>query len=279
MNSKKISRRRSPPVADASKKLSQMAEFRNEAKAAQDFRSKDAGTAEETRAASPLGPTHRFLAPGPAGEKLQQSLDDFQGEHPQVFKGAESESRQAQQSMDKAAESLQASNANSPTATQKATQDLEKLSSALQNQSADRQLADAYKLKKMLDQEIRTFDQRSKSDSNISEEQVQQTVKEARETLNQLKNLAEQEPTRDAFKQPLRDSLTGQNKVDLDAKLNRLERPKRLEEALEGGTKEAKAADASQALGKVSKAFDESQPGSCKWPTRGWPQAGRTGQL
>ena len=65
--------------------------------------------------------------------------------------------------MDKAAESLQARNANSPTATQKATQDLEKLGSALQNQSADRQLADAYKLKKMLDQEIRTFDQRSRA--------------------------------------------------------------------------------------------------------------------
>jgi hypothetical protein len=41
-----------------------------------------------------------------------------------------------------------------------------------------------------------------------------------------------------------------------------LERPKRLEEALDGASKEQRAAEASQALGKVSRAFEESQPGS-----------------
>jgi len=58
----------------------------------------------------------------------------------------------------------------------------------------------------------------------------------------------------------LRDALSGENKIDLDVKLNRLEKPRRLDDVQEGSTREQRAGEAEKALSKVSKAFDESEP-------------------
>ncbi len=123
--------------------------------------------------------------------------------------------------------------------------------------SATQQLADAYKLKQMLDQQGKAFAQYAEGTNNISDNALQKTAGEARETLNQLKRVAEQEPTRDAFGDPLRDALSGTNKVDLDAKLNQLQ--------MASGDEPAKREQAGQArdgLGKVSKAFGASEPGA-----------------
>jgi len=72
--------------------------------------------------------------------------------------------------------------------------------------------------------------------------------------VNQLKKAAEQEPTRDAFAQPLRDALSGENKVDLDTRLNQLQH------AQEDVEKRDRAEQAKQGLSKVSQAFDASEP-------------------
>src|SRR5262249_364910 len=78
----------------------------------------------------------------------------------------------------------------------------------------------------------------------------------ARETLDQLKKTSEEEPTRNAFGPALRDALSGQNKVDLDAKLMQLE------QAQDESAKQQRAAEAKDGLSKVSKAFEDSQPAS-----------------
>jgi hypothetical protein len=88
----------------------------------------------------------------------------------------------------------------------------------------------------------------------VSDAEVDRTASEARETLNQLKKVAEQEPTRDAFGPPLRAALSGPNKVELDSKLARLQL------AQDQATRQQRAGEAQDALSKVSKAFEESEP-------------------
>jgi len=139
----------------------------------------------------------------------------------------------------------------------------------MRNQSLEHQLADAYRLKQMLDQQIKTLNQSAKPESEVSEEAVRKAANEARETVSQLKKVAEQEPTRDAFGDPLRDALSGDRKVDLDVKLNRLDRPRRLEDVQDGATRQERATEAGKALADVSKAFEQSQPGALRMAQRG----------
>ena len=104
--------------------------------------------------------------------------------------------------MTKAAESLQKKSNDARTATQQATQQLEKLSEAMKSDTTGQQLADAYKLKQMLDKQIQTLGKCANpgAGGQVSDAEVDRTASEARETLDQLKKVAEQEPTRDAFR-------------------------------------------------------------------------------
>jgi hypothetical protein len=187
---------------------------------------------------------------------LQKSLTEFEQQHPRPFKGTQAEAQQTQEAMNTATDSLQRKRTEARTATQQATQQLEKLTEAMKSESAGRQLADAYKLKQMLDKQIQTFGECANpgAGGGVSSAEADRTASEARETLNQLKKVAEQEPTRDAFGPPLRNALSGTNKVELDSKLARLQL------AQDEPAKRERASDARDALGKVSKAFDESEP-------------------
>jgi hypothetical protein len=245
------------PVADASKRLNQMAEFRNEAKAAQQFVQK---TTEQQRN---IEGRAKAQAPGSyprlASEErqLQKSLEDFKQQHPQAFNGTDSESKAAQEAMSKAADSLEKKSAEAAKTAQQASENLEKLGEAMTSNSAAQQLADAYKMKQMLDQQAKTFAQYAEGTNNVSDNDLQRTAGAARETINQLKRVAEQEPTRDAFGDPLRDALSGTNKVDLDAKLNQLQMA-----SSDTSAKREQAAQAGDGLGKISKAFGASEPGA-----------------
>ena len=242
------------PVVDSAQLLKAMAEFKNETKAAEDFlrkaveqqrtieqKARTAGKADQARLAG-------------QEQQLKNSLQDFQEQHPKLFASAQEESLQARQSLTEAADKLQKRSTDAKVATQKATAQLEQLNQAVAGQSAGRQLADAYKLKELLDRQIDTFGQCANQPTNINNTQLQQTVAASRETINQLKRMAEQEPTRDAFDGPLRDSLSGSNKVDLDSKLNQVQ------QAQGDASKQQACAGAKQALSKVSQAFRESEP-------------------
>jgi hypothetical protein len=245
------------PVADASKKLNQMAEFRNEAKAGQQFvqKSVEQQRSLERRAKGQSPNTYPKLAD--EERQLEKSLEEFRQQHPQAFNGTDAESKAAQDAMSKAADSLENKSADSGKTAQQASEGLEKLGQAMVAHSATQQLADAYKMKQMLDQQIKTFGQYAEGTNNIPDSDLQKTAGAARETINQLKRVAEQEPTRDAFGDPLRDALSGTNKVDLDAKLNQLQMA-----SGDASAKQEQAGQARDGLSKVSKAFGASQPGA-----------------
>ncbi|HYG34437.1 MAG TPA: hypothetical protein VEC99_06610 [Clostridia bacterium] len=246
----------SPPVADAANKLNQMAEFRDEAKAAQDFVQKSLEQQKDLAQRSKTGPRSQLSQLSNEQQQLQQALQDFQQQHPRAFKGSEEKSQQAQQAMSKAADSLQKRSDDSGAATEQAANKLEQFNQALQRKTAEQQLADAYKLKQMLDQQIQTLDRRSKPDSGISDTELEQTAKQTQKTLDQLKQTVNQEATRGSFGQPLRDALSDQNKADLQAKLNQLM------QAQAEAAKQQLAGEAKAGLDNVSKAFGESQPKS-----------------
>jgi len=246
------------PIADSTKKIQQMTEFRNEAKAVQAFVQK---ALEQQKSLEKQASTARRNDMSKIGEQekqLEESLKEFEKEHEKMFKGTEEASKAAHEAMKQAAEALQQRNNNARQAMQQASQNLEKLSQSTQNRSADQQLADAYKLKQMLDQQIQTFSKCSNPGSAVSGSDLQKTAGQAGDTINQLKKIAEQEPTRDAFDQPLRDALSGQNKVDLDASLSRVQ------QAQTDPEKQQRAGEAKERLSKVSQAFADSQPKALK---------------
>jgi hypothetical protein len=242
-----------PPTA---KKLNEMAEFRNEAKAAQQFVDKTLEQQRSLEQQTRTTPRTDYSRLGDQEKQLQKSLTDFEQLHPRPFTGTQAEAQQAQDAMAKAAELLQKKNTDARQSTQRATQQLEKLSEAMKSETTGQQLADAYKLKQMLDKQIKTLGKRAdpSTGGQVSDAELDRTTSEARETLDQLKKVAEQEPTRDAFGPPLRAALTGQNKTDLDSKLGRLQL------AQDEPTRQQRAGEAKDALGKVSKAFEESEP-------------------
>jgi hypothetical protein len=249
-----------PPVADEQQKLNQISEFRNEAKAAQQFVQKSLEqqrSLEQQVKATPHA-DHPRLAD--QEQQLQKALDDFKSQHPQAFKRTTSELQNAQQALSDATDALRDATPDDKKRTEAGTQQLRALKEALANQATAQQLADAYKLKRMLEQQARTFDQRSKGPENVNDETLEKTVSQAKETVNELKQVAEQEPTRDAFGDPLRDALSGQNKLDLDSTLGRLERARRLQDVLDEPSKQQRASDARDALAKVTQAFEASQP-------------------
>jgi hypothetical protein len=251
----------SSPTADAlkklnAKKLNEMAEFRNEAKAAQQFVDKTLEQQRSLEQQTRTAPRTDYTKLGDQEKQLEKSLADFGQLHPRAFKGTPAEAQQTQDAMTKAADSLQKKSADAKASTQQATQQLEKLSDAMKNDTAGQQLADAYKLKQMLDKQIKTLGKCANpgAGGEVSDAEVDRTASEARETLNQLKKVAEQEPTRDAFGPPLREALTGANKTELDSKLARLQL------AQDQPTRQQRAGEAKDALSKVSKAFEESEP-------------------
>jgi hypothetical protein len=243
-----------PPVADSTKKLNEMAEFRNEAKAAQDLVQKTFEQQKNLELQARATTPDKFANLAEQQKQLQQSLQAFEQQHPKPFQGAQDQSQKAEQAMERAGEALEKKAFEARSATRDAAEQLQKLSDAMKSSSAEQQLADAYKLKQMLDQQIQTFGQCSKPGNNVSASDAQQTAGQARETVNQLKKIVEQEQTRDAFGPPLRDALSGQNKVNVDAKLSQVQ------QAPDDAARQQAAGEAKQALGKISKAFNDSQP-------------------
>jgi hypothetical protein len=281
-----------PPVADAGKKLNEMAEFRNEAKAAKDFVQKTLDQQRKLDQRAQTAPRSDYSKMAEEERRMEDALRDFQQQHPRVFKGAEAQSEAAQQAMDKSADALQKRNMDAKTAAHEATRQMEQLDTAMASQSAERELADAYRLKQLLDKQIQTLDDKSRPDSKVSDQQLAQTAAEAKETVNQLKKTAEQEPTRDAFGQPLRDALSGTNKMDLDARLARvqqsaqeavqqqqetsqtaglskLSKPMEEQQAADAAARRGLAASARDGLSNVSKAFAASEPQSTQMARKG----------
>jgi hypothetical protein len=236
--------------------LKKIAEFRNEAKAATDFLQELAQKQRALADRANSAPTATYQQMAREEKDIQKSLTGFQQENPQIFESTQAEARTAEQSLDQAAQALTKRAADTRAKVRTAADQLEKLSEAVQRSAADRQLADAYKLKRMLDQQIGTLGQCENPGpgGGPSPAELQQAANDSRQVLRQLKQVAEQPPTSTAFGPQLRESLSTANLNRLNQSLAELERPQEAE------ARQQAAGRARRGLENVSQAFEQSQP-------------------
>ncbi|MHC4178873.1 MAG: coiled-coil domain-containing protein, partial [Planctomycetota bacterium] len=167
-------------------------------------------------------PRRQTTLPALAEEQrqLNRSLEDFVRKNPQSFSRSQGQCSAAQSAMGKAAQSMAD---KSPDARQRAGQaadELQKLDDSLEQQQQHNRLADAYELKRMLDEQISQLGQCQRHGAGAG--QRQQLARQSRSITGQLKQIAEQEPTSGQFGAELREALSDENKRQLDAQSDRL---------------------------------------------------------
>ncbi len=242
------------PIADAKGALKEMAEFRDEAKAAREFVRQTQEKQKQLQQKARTETRGNYPRLGAEEKQLQESLENFQAQHPQVFKDAKEEAQEANQAMSQAAQSLERRAADIRANLDKATKELDELGQAMDQQASSRELADAYKLRQMLDDQIKELDKTARQEPGSSGQKAQQAASQAKQTVNEMRRMAEQESTRDAFGDPLREALSGQNKQRLDGQLVRME------QAQSQPDQQAAAGPARDGLKQVGQAFDNSAP-------------------
>ncbi len=237
--------------------LKDISEFRNEEKAVQDFLQKLTQQQKTLalRSAPRMVSTNSQNLSREEG-KIRQSLADFQGQHPAIFKPAEKELEAADRSLEQGTQALAKKAPTAQSQANAATGDLEKLSNAIQQHSESQRLADAYRLEKMLEQQAVRFGQcrNSGAPGSPSQSEMRQAAANTRDTLNQLQQLAGQQPLSEAFGPPLREALGEKPRAALEEKLSQVEK------AVSPGARQEPAGQVQQALLKVCAAFEQSLP-------------------
>jgi hypothetical protein len=242
----------SSPITESSKKLRQVEEFRNETKAAQEFVKKTMERQQDIAKRANTASPKTNLANEQS--ELAKSLKEFQEQHPEPFRAVTNEVTEAQSAMRQSEDALKDNKPTARRAPAQAADKLQKLHDALQEQSLDRQLTAAYKLKQLLDDQIGQCEELGEKPGALKPDKIKELTVNAERTTGQLKQIAEQPPTRDAFGPPLRDALADDRKRALDSQLDTLAQAQG-----DDATKQA-AKNAAEALSRVSKAFGESQP-------------------
>lgn len=244
------------PVAQLEDKLEEMAEYRDEEKAAREL--VDALIEEQQEIATQIdqNPSQcSGLAPGQG--QSAGALDRLRNEHPKVYENVEPQAEAAERALDEANKALQNNNAAAAAEAQaEALAELERLREDLSGGAAARQLADAYRLKKMLDEEAREMKEMAADPEKASQEAAERNAEAARETTRQLKELIEESRAGEKFGPKLDDALSDDRQAERERQLENLK------EAANPEQRGQAAERAAQGLEELAQAFDESAPHS-----------------
>jgi len=239
---------------DPSQMLKEVAEFRDEAEAAQDFVQNTLTEQRKiARTATPLKTPIAEL--GRKQEALRNSLDEFRKQHPSPFKDADKPFEEARRALKSSSDAMKkggalAAGPKANTAAEK----LKALAEAMTRPAHDRQLADAYRLKQELDAQIERFRRVEKEPDSLAPDDLKKETGHAMELAHQLRRVAEKPPTRDDFGPELRKAVE-------EKALNELK--SRCEGLCQGEGREAKAGNAKavrEGLEKMARAFEKSAP-------------------
>ncbi|HLH55905.1 MAG TPA: hypothetical protein VKY92_20050, partial [Verrucomicrobiae bacterium] len=241
------------PLA-SDQRLNKMAEFRDEAKSAEEFvqRLLEQQREVEARAADDH---HSNGSVAEAEQKLSHDLMDFTAQHPRPFKNARAQSEEAQRSLESAGAALDQKAVGSASAVRRATQGLETLNSAMAKQDQGRRMADSYRLKQMIEDQVRSLDALAKSDQPPTQEKAAETARIARQTLDEFKKNVEALGAEN-LGQPLRDATSDGSYSELNQKLDRLQ------SAGSDQERQRRAGEARDSLAQLGRAFDASEPGA-----------------
>jgi hypothetical protein len=234
--------------------LKEIAEYRNQAKAAEDLLNKTLAKERDLAQKAQTQSRTNYVRLGVEQGQLQAALERFNAQNPGAFREAQSEFNQVTNAMKRAADALVRQNTNARTNTQQAVDKLEKLQSAMQQKAANQQLADAHKLKQMLDRQVQSMQECQNSGDGLSQELMQGVANQAQQTVQELKKAAEQDPTRDQFGPQLQQALSNTNVANINQQLSNVKQAQTPEQRKEA------AGEAGKELAKVSQAFEKSLP-------------------
>ncbi|HUY33951.1 MAG TPA: hypothetical protein VMV69_14485 [Pirellulales bacterium] len=192
-------------------------------------------------------------------EKLRQSLSEFVERQSECFQDLQKECSDAQSAMGLCRQALEAKQPNAQQLAVQATDDLQRLASGLQRQRARQRLADAYQCKEMLDRQIERLDGMCRQSGSTPAGstpagQKQCSAQDAKRLTDQLKQIAQQPPTNEAFGSALAEALGDEKKQQLDQQADRLAGAKTPDETRQS------AESLRQGLRRISQAFSASCP-------------------
>ena len=244
------------PTAELEGKLKEIAEFRDEEKAARDLMDKAVARQKELAEQASRGGQSKELSV--AQEKLRREVSEFAGEHPRLFKRAEKERAAADEAMREAAGAMASPKGDGASAARRAQEKLQALQQSVEGGAAGEDLRQAYELKEMIDAQAQGLGGVEKAPESKSADDLARAAREAKQTTRELKRLMDETPAGEAFGDPLHDALGPARQVDRERRL----------EAMAGAqgaeARRQAAREARSALENVSRAFEDSQPGVSK---------------
>ena len=189
---------------------------------------------------------------------MQKKLDDLIKDNPDLFRGSEPEQAAARENMAKVLSTLASDDtwgtSRYITRSGESLQDLKKV--VAKNHEAQ-QLAQAYALKKIIDQNIKQLGQEQAKPGSLSSQEAKTIADTAQKSTGTLKEITDG-MNGAGFGPGLQQSLSNENQQALDQALQQLA------QAPDGPARSSAAGSAQGGLQKISQAFDQSQPALTK---------------
>jgi hypothetical protein len=150
--------------------------------------------------------------------------------------------------------SLQSSNPLSRQRASEASEELRRLDSALEEQQQKNQLADAYRQKQMLDQQIEQLKRFEQNPESVSPSQCQSSGGACKNLTGSMQQLMQKPGMSEAFGPELQEVLNDENKQQLDRQSDALADSKT------PGEIKSSAGELRKSLEEISRAFESGQP-------------------
>jgi hypothetical protein len=239
-----------PTATDSLKALGQVSEMRNRNK-------------EALQALHDLTEREKQLAAAPGMDnqtaksqqtKLKSDFHDLMDKNPDLFHPSSEQEAAVQQNMTDAIIKMSSNDKSGGNKAMSLSADsLKDLESAVNKRLEGQQMEQAYKLKKIIDQNAKQLSQEQSQPGSLTPQQVQDLANSAQHSTSTLKDIVDSGPT-SGFGPQLGKALSAENQQALHNALNQFVN------ASSGLGRAAPAGAAQKGLEQVSQAFDQSQP-------------------
>jgi hypothetical protein len=243
-------------TSESLKSLSQVTEMRDHDQAA--LNQLKALAQKQQNLANTASDNFRSTTGASATAKSEQDIKDatekLMQDNPDLFRDVDSEKASLQSDQQQAIDKLSSgSNSEGGHYLTHAAADMGDLQKAVERNHELQQTAEAYKLKKIIDQNMQQLGQEKAKGGSLSPQEIKDLVNSATRSTGTLKDIADQ-PGGGGFGPDLKQSLSPENQSALQQALQQLQ------QAPPGGASQSAAGDAQGKLAQVSQAFDKSGP-------------------
>jgi hypothetical protein len=249
-------------TSESLKSLSQVTEMRDRDQAAlnqlKDLAQKQQNLANTASANESTASSAAGAATAKSEKDIKSATEKLMQDNPDLFRDVDSEKASLQSDQQQAIDNLTAGDTSEGSHyLTHAAADMGDLQKAVQRNRQLQQTAEAYKLKKIIDQNIQQLGQEKNKGGSLSPQEIKDLANSATRSTGTLKDIADQ-PGGGGFGPDLKQSLTPENQTALQQALQKLG------QATPGGESQGAAGDAQSKLAQVSQAFDKSRPDPSK---------------